>query len=96
PGAYVFVQQYRLIPNGKEADLSDFFDDQADDLIAQLIKICFPQNMKSMEQYYRWLSQFYFERFGKLHMPLVDTIYRYNLRDRKGMYITRMLTSRES
>ena len=93
PGAYVFVQQYRPIPNGKEAELLDFFDDQADDLIDQLIKICFQQNMKSMEQYYRWLSRLYFERFGKLHMPLVDTIFRYNLRDRKGMYITSMLTS---
>jgi len=96
PGAYVFVQQYRLIPNGKESDLSNFFDDQADDLIDQLTKICFPQNMKSMEQYYRWLSRIYFERFGKLHMPLIDTIYRYNLRDRKGMYITNMLASGES
>lgn len=96
PGAYVFVQQYRRIPNGKEGELLDFFDDQADDLIDQLIKICFPQNMKSMEQYYRWLSRLYFERFGKLHMPLVDTIFRYNLRDRKGIYITSMLTSRGS
>ncbi len=93
PGAYVFVQQYRPIPNGKEEGIPDFFDDQADDLIDQLIKICFPQNMKSMEQYYRWLSRLYFERFGKLHMPLVDTIFRYNLRDRKGMYITSMLIS---
>ncbi len=50
--------------------------------------------MKSMEQYYRWLSRLYFERFGKLHLPLVDTIFRYNLRDRKGMYITSMLISR--
>ena len=96
PGAYVFVQQYRPIPNGREAELLGFFDDQADDLIDQLIKICFPQNMKSMEQYYRWLSRLYFERFGKLHMPLVDTIFRYNLRDRKGMYITNMLSSRRS
>ncbi|MDP2646198.1 MAG: hypothetical protein Q8P24_14755, partial [Desulfobacterales bacterium] len=96
PGAYVFVQQYRPIPNGKEGKLLDFFDDQADDRIDQLIKICFPQNMKSMEQYYRWLSRLYFERFGKLHMPLVDTIFRYNLRDRKGMYIASMLNSRGS
>jgi hypothetical protein len=96
PGAYVFVQQYRPIPNGKEGGIPAFFNDQADDLIDQLIKICFPQNMKSMEQYYWWLSRLYFERFGKLHMPLVDTIFRYNLRDRKGMYITSMLISRGS
>lgn len=52
--------------------------------------------MKSMEQYYRWLSRLYFERFGKLHMPLVDTAFRYNLRDHKGMYITSILISRGS
>lgn len=91
PGAYVFVQQYMPIPGGPEGGNPAFFDDRADErvdqLIRQLIKICFPQNMKSMEQYYRWLSRLYFEKFGKLHMPLVDAIFRYNHRDRKGMYI---------
>jgi hypothetical protein len=43
--------------------------------------------MKSMEVYYRWLSRCYAEAFGKLHMPLVDTIFRYNYRERKGRYI---------
>ncbi len=40
-----------------------------------------------MEKYYRWLSKRYAEAFGKLHEGLVNTIFRYNKRDRKGLYI---------
>lgn len=87
PGAYVFVQRYQPIPGGPAPILKKFFDDNADRLINELVKIIFPQNMKSMEKYYRWLSKFYVMTFGKLHMGLVDTIFRYNNRDHKGRYI---------
>jgi len=87
PGAYVFVQEYQRIRGGPEPDLTGFFDDKADELIDRLTAIIFPQNMKSMEKYYRWLSKRYALTFGKLHMGLVDTIFRYNHRDRKGLYI---------
>jgi hypothetical protein len=52
--------------------------------------------MKSMEKYYHWLSRRYFEYFGKLHKKLVDTIFRYNARDRKGLYIAKMLASKST
>ena len=87
PGAYVFVQRYRPILKGPQPDLSNFFDDHADDHIDELISILFPQNMKSMETYYRWLSKLYAQTFGKLHTGLVDTIFRYNYRHSKGRYI---------
>ena len=87
PGAYVFVQEYRPIPGGPAADLKNFFDDSADRLIDELVGIVFPQNMKSMEKYYKWLSKRYVQAFGRLHQKLVDTIFRYNHRDRKGRYI---------
>jgi len=87
PGAYVFVQEYQQILGGPESDLTGFFDDKADELIDRLTAIIFPQNMKSMEKYYRWLSKRYALTFGRLHMGLVDTIFRYNHRDRKGLYI---------
>jgi hypothetical protein len=87
PGAYVFVQEYQPIPRGPAAYLENFFDDSADRLIEELIGICFPQNMKSMEKYYRWLSKRYVQTFGRLHRGLVDTIFRYNQRDRKGRYL---------
>ncbi len=88
PGAYVFVQEYQQIPGGPPSDLTGFFNGDADKLIDKLIRIIFPQNMKSMEKYYRWLSKRYAQTFGKLHNGLVDYIFRYNQRDRKGLYIS--------
>lgn len=87
PGAYVFVQRYQPIPGAPAPSLAKFFDDRADELIDELIKIVFPQNMKSTEKYYRWVSQLYANAFEKLHMGLVDTIFRYNNRHDKGRYI---------
>jgi hypothetical protein len=87
PGAYVFVQEYQPIPGGPEPDLKAFFDASADRLINELVGIVFTQNMKSMEKYYRWLSKKYVLAFGRLHRNLVDTIFRYNHRDRKGYYM---------
>jgi len=90
PGAYVFVQEYRPLPNSPRPELSGFFDGDADKLIDELIKIEFRQNMKSMERYYRWVSKRYVQQFGRLHMRLVDTIFRYNYRHRRGQYIATM------
>ncbi len=59
PGAYVFVQPYRPLPGGKPANLAGFFDEHAEALIDELTRIVFPQNMKSMENYYRWISRLY-------------------------------------
>ena len=88
PGAYVFVQQYRPIPGGPPGRVSDFLDEDTDRRIDDLIRIIFPQNMKSMEKYYRWVSRQYALKFGKLHPGLVDTIFRYNYRHLRGRYIT--------
>ncbi|MFO7953109.1 MAG: hypothetical protein R6U91_09965 [Bacillota bacterium] len=92
PGAYVFVQEYKPISCGPKPQLDNYFPEkpQADRYIDQLIGICFTQNMKSMEKYYRWLSRFYAERFGTLHMGLVDTIFRYNNRFNRGRYIAEL------
>ena len=87
PGAYVFVQQYRPVKEGEEPNLDNYFSDDADQLLDELVKILFPQNMKSMEKYYRWVSKLYAQTFNKLHKGLVDTIFRYNHRYRKGRYI---------
>ena len=72
----------------------NFFDEQSDELIDQLLEILFPQNMKSMEQYYRWLSKCYAQKFGRLHQRLVDTIFRYNRRELKGRYIATLAGTR--
>ncbi len=93
PGAYVFVQPYRPLPGGRPPSLTGFFDERAEALIDELIRIVFPQNMKSMEQYYRWLSRLYTLEFGRPHMPLVDTIFRYNQRERRGHYLADLLNA---
>ncbi len=90
PGAYVFTQKYQPIPSGPLPDVDRFFDGDADRLISELIKIEFTQNMKSMENYYRWVSKEYAKTFDRLHMPLVDTIFRYNRRHLRGRYIATM------
>jgi hypothetical protein len=87
PGAYVFVQEYQPILGGPPPAAVNFFDEAPDRLIDELVEIVFTQNMKSMEKYYRWLSKKYVQAFGRLHPKLVDTIFRYNHRDRKGLYI---------
>lgn len=87
PGAYVFAQQYQPVRDGPNPALPHFFEGNPDRLIRKLISIQFTQNMKSMEKYYRWVSRLYAESFGWLHMPLVETIFRYNRRHDKGRYI---------
>lgn len=87
PGAYVFMQKYQPILGGPPSELADFFDERADELINRLIRIIFTQNMKSMEKYYRWVSMRYAQTFGKLHQGLVDTIFRYNNRQKRGLYM---------
>jgi hypothetical protein len=87
PGAYVFVQPYKPVPGGRPPSVAGFFDGPADALLDDLIRIVFPQNMKSMENYYRRVSRLYAQTFGRPHMGLVDTIFRYNNRERRGHYL---------
>lgn len=87
PGAYVFVQPYRPVSGGPPANLKGFFDERADALIDDLIRIVFPQNMKSMENYYRWVSRLYARAFGRPHMGLIDTIFKYNHREKRSHYL---------
>ncbi len=95
PGAYVFTQRYRPVIGGPACRIENFFDDRADDLIDDLVNINFTQNMKTMEIYYKWVSRLYVETFGKLNMNLVDTIFKYNFRHRKGAYIASLAGTRK-
>lgn len=95
PGAYVFTQKYlplRGVPVNKQLD---FFGKDPDMLLDQLIGIQFSQNMKSMENYYRWVSRQYAIAYGKLHMGLVETLFRYNQRHLKGEYIATLAGTRK-
>ncbi len=95
PGAYVFVQKYRPIPGGPPPRMEEFFDDHADELLDELVRISFTQNMKSMETYYRWVGRLYAEKFGKLHANLTEALFRYNYRHFKGDYIASLAGTRK-
>jgi hypothetical protein len=90
PGAYVFMQRYQPVPGGPSADLSRLFDERADALLDELVRIVFTQNMKSMETYYRWLALQYAAQCGRIHHRLVETLFRYNGRPRMGGFLHRL------
>ena len=87
PGAYVFVQRYLPVLGGPLPDHRRLFDDRADALLKELVRIVFRQNMKSMETYYRWLAIQYAARCGHIHAELIDTLFRYNGRPRMGRFV---------
>ena len=90
PGAYVFMQRYQPVPGGPSADLSLLFDERADGLLDELVRIVFTQNMKSMETYYRWLALQYAAQCRRIHHCLVKTLFRYNGRPRMGGFLHRL------
>jgi hypothetical protein len=90
PGAYVFMQRYQAVPGGPAPNLSRLFDDRADALLDELVRIIFRQNMKSMENYYRWLAVQYAAQRGHIHHRLVETLFRYNNRSRMGGFLLRL------
>ena len=92
PGAYVFVQRYLPVLGGPPPDLRRLFDDRADALLTELVRIVFRQNMKSMETYYRWLAIQYAARCGRIHSELIETLFRYNARSRMGRFVARLET----
>jgi hypothetical protein len=97
PGAYVFMQRYQPVPGGPAPNLRRLFDERADALLDELVRIIFRQNMKSMENYYRWLALQYAAQRGRIHHRLVETLFRYNGRPRMGGFLHRLeecITSR--
>ena len=90
PGAYVFVQRYLPVLGGPPPDHRPLFDDRADALLKELVRIVFRQNMKSMETYYRWLAIQYAARCGRIHSELVEALFRYNARPRMGRFVARL------
>jgi hypothetical protein len=90
PGAYVFVQRYLPVLGGPAPDHHRLFDDRADRLLKELVRIVFRQNMKSMETYYRWLAIQYAAQCGRIHPELVETLFRYNARSRMGRFVARL------
>jgi len=82
----------RVLPvmGGPLPDHRRLFDDRADALLTELVRIVFRQNMKSMETYYRWLALQYAARCGRIHAELIDTLFGYNGRPRMGRFVARL------
>lgn len=95
PGAYVFTQQYKPVKDVKTLPEDQYFSGDVDRMLDELVRIVFPQNMKSMEKFYKWISKKYAKAFNRLHMGLVDTIFKYNNRSQKGRYIATLAGTRK-
>ena len=70
--------------------MSRLFDNRADAHLDALVRIVFPENMKNVERYYRWLCVEYARQCGRIHRGLVDTLYRYNDRHRRGAFLQQL------
>ena len=90
PRAYVFMQRYQPVPGGPAPDLSRLFDERSDEHLDALVRVVFPQNMKNVERYYRWLCLEYARQCGQIHLGLVDTLFRYNYRHMRGAFVQRL------
>lgn len=78
-----FVQEFRPINDFPVPVVDRYFDTEID----PLLNICFRQNGRNFERFLNWVSRRYVEEFGKLHMPLVDLIFKYNKKQYKHKYI---------
>lgn len=90
PGAYVFVQRYRPTLGAQEPDLAHFFDERSEQHLDELTQVLFPQNMKSMEVYYRWVCLRYAIQCRRIHRGLVETLFRYNSRHRMAPFLSKL------
>jgi hypothetical protein len=82
-GTSPFVQRYKPVLGAGQPEIDEYFDTD----VNHLLEIHFPQNGRIFENFLKWVSRKYVEQFGKLHMPLVDLIFKYNNRQSKHRYI---------
>jgi len=80
-----FFQEYWPI-EGIPSKLSEPFFDMSLD---EVIRLTFRSNGQNWEKYLRWLNRRYFQTFGRYYRPLVETIYRYNNKERIHHYLKR-------
>ena len=86
-----FFQEYWPIEDVPANIPEPFFDMELD----EVIRLTFRSNGQNWEKYLRWLSRLYFQTFGRYYKPLIETIYRYNCKERINYYLKRpeILTS---
>lgn len=91
-GTSPFVQQYQPVLGAHPPEIENYFDTDVD----RLLQIHFAQNGRIFENFLKYVSRKYAEQFGKLHMPLVDLIFKYNNRHSKHRYIESLAGTRRT
>jgi len=82
-GTSPFVQRYQPVLEKHPPKIKNYFDTKID----PLLQVHFEQNGRIFENFLKWVSKKYVEQFGKLHMPLVDLIFKYNNKHSRHLYI---------
>lgn len=78
-----FFQEYWPIEGVPARIPEPFFDMELD----EAIRLTFRSNGQNWEKYLRWLNRRYFATFGRYYLPLLETIYRYNGKERIEKYL---------
>jgi hypothetical protein len=82
-GLSPFVMEFQPIDDTLPPSVPHYFDTELD----PLLKIRFHHNGKNFENFLKWVSKKYIAEFGRLYLPLVDLIFKYNDRAFKHRYI---------
>ncbi|MCX6583353.1 MAG: radical SAM protein [Candidatus Aminicenantes bacterium] len=85
-GVSPFTQRFQPLDGSPVPLVENYFDTEID----ALLNISFYNNGRNFEGFLKWVSRRYVEEFGKLHMPLVDLIFKYNYKPYKYKYIKTM------
>jgi len=80
-----FFQEYWPIEGIPSRLPKTFFDMD----LNEVIRLTFRSNGQNWEKYLRWLNRLYYQTYGRYYQPLVETIYRYNNKDRVSRYLNR-------
>ncbi len=82
-GLSPFVMEFQPLGDVLPPPVPHYFDTGLD----PLLKIRFHYNGRNFENFLKWVSKKYILEFGKLYLPLVDLIFKYNNRAFKHRYI---------
>jgi len=90
-GVSPFVQKFQPLDDLPVPKVENYFDTEPD----ALLTIYFYLNGRNFEGFLKWVSRKYAAEFGKLYMPLVDLIFKYNHKPYKHRYIETMAGTRK-
>lgn len=84
-GILPFVQEYQPISGTPARIPEDYFDIDLD----EVAEFRFRSNGQNGEKFLRFVSELYFNMYGRYYLPLLKAIYRYNNKQRLRYYLDR-------